>query len=189
MQRRAIASSFAVFGAISMFSTLLWIIGTLIAKWLPHTANYSPEIVMTVYLASRYPFIIASFLTLMTVEIADLGLALLYHYPFWGWWSFFNALSLLCIVGLFAKPWFKIFILDVSSRVCSAALFYWMLTNFGVWLSSGYYPLTLSGLMACYTMALPFLPAQWISALAFALLWGVLRKSYLYINQLFFKLA
>ena len=159
-----------------MFVSLVWIIGTLIAKWLPHTANYSPEIAMTVYFASRYRFIMASLLTLITVEIADLGLALLYHYPFWGWWSFFNALSLLCIIAIFAKSWVKIFIVDVFSRVCSAALFYWILTNFGVWLSSGYYPVTLSGLMACYSMALPFLPAQLISGGAFALLWGVLRK-------------
>ena len=165
-----------------MFSIFLWIIGTLIAKWLPHTANYSPEIAMTVYFASRYRFIVASLLTLITVEIADLGLALLYHYPFGGWWSFFNSLSLLCIIGLFAKPWVKIFSVDACSRVCSAALFYWILTNFGVWLSSGYYPLTLSGLMACYSMALPFLPAQLISGFAFALLWGALRKSIQFSN-------
>jgi len=31
-----------------------------------------------------------------------------------------------------------------------------MLTNFGTWLSSGFYPRTLAGLEACYIAAIPF---------------------------------
>ena len=43
-----------------MVISSIWIILTIMAKWLPHTANYSPEIAMTVYLASRYGFLTAS---------------------------------------------------------------------------------------------------------------------------------
>ncbi|MBY0377727.1 MAG: hypothetical protein K2Q33_04095 [Gammaproteobacteria bacterium] len=158
-----------------MISSGIWMVLTVIAKWLPHTANYSPEIAMTVYLASRYRFLTASLLTLITVEIADIGLALFYHYSVLGWWSLFNAISLLLIIGFFARPWLKWRFLDVIGRVFCAALFYWLVTNLGVWLSSGYYPLVLSGLIACYDMALPFLPAQLLSAVAFAALWVVLE--------------
>jgi hypothetical protein len=38
----------------------------------------------------------------------------------------------------------------------SASLFFFVVTNFGVWLFSGMYAHTLSGLSYCYAMALPF---------------------------------
>ena len=158
-----------------MVISSIWIILTIMAKWLPHTANYSPEIAMTVYLASRYGFLTASLLTLVTVEIADIGLAVFYHYPVFGWWSLFNAVSLLCIIVFFARPWFKGYFVDSVSRVFCAALLYWLLTNFGVWLSAGYYPFTFSGCILCYEMALPFLPAQLLSGVSFAVLWVVLE--------------
>lgn len=160
-----------------MIISSLWMLLTVIAKWLPHTANYSPEIAMTVYLASRYSFVKASILTLLTVSIADLGLAWLYHYPAWGWWSLFNVISLLLITAFFARPWLQWRCLDVVGRVVSAALLYWLVSNLGVWLSAGYYPMTLSGLLLCYDMALPFLPAQLMSGVAFAVLWWGLDKS------------
>lgn len=155
--------------------TSTWMVLTIIAKWLPHTANYSPEITMTVYLASRYRFLTASLLTLVTVEIADIGLAVFYHYPAFGWWSLFNAISLLSIVAFFARPWLRGHFLDKISRILGAALLYWLVTNFGVWLSAGYYPFTFSGFILCYQMALPFLPAQLVSGVSFAVLWVVLE--------------
>ena len=43
----------------------------------------------------------------------------------------------------------------VTASVLSATVFY-VLTNFSVWISSGLYPHTVTGLLACYTMAIPF---------------------------------
>jgi hypothetical protein len=39
----------------------------------------------------------------------------------------------------------------------SGSLLFFGITNFGVWMSGSLYPLTVDGLVACYTMALPFL--------------------------------
>jgi hypothetical protein len=33
---------------------------------------------------------------------------------------------------------------------------FFVITNFGMWLFSGFYPATLSGLAACYVAAIPF---------------------------------
>lgn len=41
-----------------------------------------------------------------------------------------------------------------------SSLFFFIVTNFGVWLLDGFYPLTLSGLGFCYMAALPFLINQ-----------------------------
>ena len=42
----------------------------------------------------------------------------------------------------------------MGSLASSFAFF--AITNFGVWLQSGFYPLTTSGFLNCYTLALPF---------------------------------
>jgi hypothetical protein len=130
---------------------------------------------MTVYFASRYSFLKAGLLTLAIVEIADIGLAVLYGYPVFGLWSVANAVTLLLIIALFARSWSSIRWFNCITKVFCASLFFWVLTNLGVWLSAGYYPLTVQGLILCYQMALPFLPAQLLSAVVFAALWAVVE--------------
>jgi hypothetical protein len=49
----------------------------------------------------------------------------------------------------------------------SANLFFYLWTNFGVWLLSGMYPKTTTGLLMSYVNALPFLRYQLISTLIF----------------------
>ncbi len=156
-----------------MIATTVWALLTLICKWLPHTADYSPEIAMTVYLASRYSFLKAGLLTLAVVEIADSGLSLLHGYPAFGLWSIVNAITLLLIIAIFAHPWSKMHWFNCIAKVFCASLFFWLLTNLGVWLGAEYYPMTAQGLILCYQMALPFLPAQLLSGVVFGALWAV----------------
>ena len=42
-----------------------------------------------------------------------------------------------------------------AAAIVSSVLFF-AITNFGVWLFSGFYPRTLAGLEACYVAAIPF---------------------------------
>ena len=57
-----------------------------------------------------------------------------------------------------------------------ANLFFYFWTNFGVWLLSGMYPKTASGLLMSYFYALPFLKNQLISTLVFVpLLFAVIE--------------
>lgn len=67
------------------------------------------------------------------------------------------------------KSWSK---LAAGSVV--ASLFFFVVSNFGVWLESGMYLRTPQGLMTCYMMALPFLANQVVGDLFFsALMFGV----------------
>ena len=60
----------------------------------------------------------------------------------------------------------------VGAAVLSSVLFF-AVTNFGVWLSSGMYPQTLSGFAACYVAAIPFFQNTLAGDLFFtALLFG-----------------
>ena len=42
-----------------------------------------------------------------------------------------------------------------SNALLSATIFF-VITNFAVWMSGTMYPLTIDGLLLCYTMAIPF---------------------------------
>lgn len=70
--------------------------------------------------------------------------------------------------------------LSVVGGATAATATFFFLTNFFVWLGSSMYPVTLSGLLACYAAALPFALNMWLSAVAFALgllvLWQFLEQ-------------
>lgn len=69
----------------------------------------------------------------------------------------------------------------------ASSLIFFVLTNFGVWLTAGMYPLTLAGLGKAFTMALPFYRTDWgVSA---AILWGNFFISTLISATLFLAIA
>jgi H+/gluconate symporter-like permease len=55
----------------------------------------------------------------------------------------------------------------VGASLTGSVLFY-LITNFGVWLVSPYYPLTPAGLMSSYTMAIPFFHYTLLGDLAYS---------------------
>jgi hypothetical protein len=66
----------------------------------------------------------------------------------------YGAFILISLVGIF-----------ISSRICGhiviaaslvSSVLFFLVTNLGVWAVSGLYPMTLDGLIACYTAAVPF---------------------------------
>jgi len=67
--------------------------------------------------------------------------------------------------------------IDLSKVIFGAlgsSLIFFLLSNFGVWASTGAYPVNFGGLMACYTAGLPFLINQVFGDLFFSvILFGV----------------
>ena len=71
-----------------------------------------------------------------------------------------------------------------GAAVASSVLFY-VLTNFGMWLFSGFYPLTTAGLAACYVAAIPFFQNTVAGDLFYAtLLFGGFRIAELLVPSL-----
>ena len=60
-----------------------------------------------------------------------------------------------------------------------ASVIFFVLSNLGVWLSEQGYPLTMGGLVACYTMALPFFQNTLIGDLFYALVLFLIYERYL----------
>ena len=72
--------------------------------------------------------------------------------------------------------------LRISVAAIASSTGFYVVTNFGVWATSGMYPHTLAGLAACYVAGLPFYPAT----LAGTLLWsGALFGGYALLAQRF----
>ena len=59
----------------------------------------------------------------------------------------------------------KLAVLSVSSSV-----WFFLTTNFAVWLAWDYYPKSFEGLITCYTMAIPFFANTLISTMVFTAL-------------------
>lgn len=65
---------------------------------------------------------------------------------------------------------------SLMSAGLSANIFFFLWTNFGVWLLSGMYSKTFAGLITSYINALPFLRYQFISTLVFVPLGYILSQ-------------
>ncbi len=72
----------------------------------------------------------------------------------WGMVWIYGSIMLIALLGMkFLK---KITIPRVLGSAVGASVIFFIVSNFGVWLTSPMYPLNLSGLAACYTAAIPF---------------------------------
>lgn len=67
----------------------------------------------------------------------------------------------------------------LGGSVGSAILFF-LVTNFGYWVSGAMYPLTLEGFTACYVAAIPFFGSTLLSTLLFS---GILFGGYHFVGQ------
>lgn len=61
-------------------------------------------------------------------------------------------------------------IVGISGSVCLTAIAFFFLSNLTFWAFSGVYPKTISGLLTCYVMGLPFLKMTFLSHLGFSTL-------------------
>jgi hypothetical protein len=130
-----------------------------VTRFIPHPPNFTSLIALSFYapviFGARFiPAIVLSFI------VTDL------YFGFHGTTLF--TWGSVILIGLFSKNMSSNFIMRLFGSFLAACLFY-LLTNFGVWLL-GSYGYSLNGLVASYTMAIPFFVSTIISTIAFALL-------------------
>lgn len=115
----------------------------------PHPPNFAPISAMALfggaYLNKRYAFVIP----LIAMFISDAFLGLHNTVPF-----VYGSFVLSGLIGIWIKNTKTLNNIIIGS-VLSSILFY-LITNFGVWLVSGMYANTISGLLQSYTLAIPF---------------------------------
>jgi len=120
-------------------------------RLLPHPPNFTPIGAMALfsgaYLGRRGA--IALVAPLAALFLSDLVLGF-YH----GMATVYFSTALVVLIGWLALR--KKSPLRIAGAAVASSILFFVLTNFGMWLSSGFYPLTLAGLEACYVAAIPF---------------------------------
>ena len=141
---------------------IYFIIGAFIflvlSRIIPHPPNYNSSIVLALYLpcifGKRYVM-----LPILGFAIADIFIGL-HEFLIFTWGSIF-------LISLLSKYYTST--ISRTFGILSSCLIFYFISNFGVWLVSGYYSHNIEGLIKCYTLALPFLKNSLLGNLLFAL--------------------
>lgn len=156
-----------------------------LTRLLPHPANFAPLAAMALFsgaMAQRAWQGIG--LTIGATWLSDLMVNnILYAGYFQGFVWFYDgfywqygAYILMALLAHKLLP--NRGLLPITGMTLTATLLFFIISNFGVWVSGGIYPPTAEGLAACYVAALPFLRNAILgdviySALLFGGAWAV----------------
>ena len=92
--------------------------------------------------------------------------------------------SSIIVISLCAS-WIKPKMMHLGFASVGSSLFFFLVTNFGVWITSSFYPKTLTGLSACYIAGLPFLQNAIVGDLMYVgILFGIFELAKLSLPQL-----
>ena len=128
----------------------------MIGRYLPHIPNFAPIAAMAlfggVYLNKKYAIVVP----IAAMIVADYFIG---FYNIWLMLAVYGSFAIIGIVGLWLKNH------KTASNIIGASLtgsvLFFLITNFAMWaiqplMPQAIYPHTLQGLLASYTMGLPF---------------------------------
>jgi hypothetical protein len=162
-----------------MTALLLAIITAAALRLVPHPPNFSPIDAMALfsgaYLGRRW---IAFVAPLAALFLSDLVLGF-YH----GMVTVYATVALIVVIGWWLSS--RRSPLRIAAAALAGSVTFFVITNFGMWLFSGFYPLTSAGLAACYAAAIPFFQNTLAGDLFYAaLLFGGFRIAELLLPRL-----
>ena len=119
-------------------------------RLVPHPPNFSPidaiALFSGAYVGRRALAFVAPLAALL---LSDLVLGF-YH----GMATVYATVALIVVIGWWLSS--KRTPLRIGAAAVVSSVIFFMITNFGMWLFSGFYPVTYAGFVACYTAAIPF---------------------------------
>ena len=130
--------------------------GVALMRILPHPYNFAPVTAMALFSGAHFPCRPWAFaVPLAAMILSDLALEALFGYGIHEQLPVVY-LSFLGIVALGMLLRGRRAALPVLGASLVASVFFFLTTNFGVWVFQRLYPLTWEGLVACYAAAIPF---------------------------------
>lgn len=127
------------------------ILAAAFSRLLPHPVNFVPVVAIALvggmYFDKKFAFIVP----LAAMIISDFVIGFHATIPF-----VYGSMLISTVIGVWLHSHKKVGFV-VGGTLLSSLIFF-VVTNFGVWLTGGgwYYPKTWSGLIECYTLAIPF---------------------------------
>jgi hypothetical protein len=154
------------------------------SRIIPHMPNFTPLGAMALfggaYLKNKYH---AFLIPLISLWLSDLILNNFIYsfYSDFTWfypgymWQYASFMIIIIIGYLFLK---KLNFKNLFITTIGSSLLFFIITNFGVWISGTMYTLDFNGLIACYVMALPFYKGTLLGFMCYStFLFGVLEFS------------
>src|SRR5665213_3259997 len=134
---------------------------------LPHPANFAPITAISIFGGSVLPKKVSIWVSLGAMMISD---------AFIGFYALMPLIwACYLLIALASSRWLRpASLIKGATLTLSASVFFYVVTNFGVWATSGMYAHTWSGLVSCYTLAIPFFRNTLLSdAIYTAALFGI----------------
>jgi hypothetical protein len=133
-----------------LLALLTAIVGAAALRLVPHPPNFAPIGAMALFSGAylgRRGLAFAAPLGALLLSDAVLG--------FYSGMEFvYASVALIVLIGWAVNA--RITVLRVSGAALASSVLFFVVTNFGTWLSSGMYPHDVAGLAACYVAAIPF---------------------------------
>lgn len=130
-------------------------------RLIPHTDNFAPVGAIALFAGAVLAWRIALWLPLAIMVGSDLVLGLHSTVAFtWG------GFMLVALFGMLLRDQRNS--IRIPLGAVGAALIFFIVSNFGVWLEGRLYPPTLQGLADAYILALPFLRTSFLADLSFS---------------------
>jgi len=147
----------------------LMIFASAFVRLIPHPPNFAPIAAMALFGGAYFSKKWAAFLVpIAAMFITDLIIG--FHSTMWAVYLSFALIVVIGMLMIKQKKIGNIFFASVTSSVV-----FFIVTNFGAWLTSPFYEKTGTGLAVCYTAAIPFFHQTLLSDLFFV---GILFGAY-----------
>ena len=152
-----------------------------LSRLIPHPPNFTPVLGMAVFsgaiLSKR---LIAYLIPLIAMLLSDLYLGFHASMPI-----VYFSLAICVLIGTFIET--RLSILSSLMGISFGVLAFFLITNFAVWYGSGMYEFSISGLMTCYFMGLPFVQNTFISSILYGmgalLIYDIISKRIIFGNN------
>ena len=169
---------------ISYGVIILLILFASFSRIIPHMPNFTPIGAIALfggaYLKNKYH---AFLIPIASLWLSDLILNnfifTLYSDFTWFYpgflWQYISFILIIILGYFFLK---KINFKNVFITAISSSALFFIITNFGVWISGSMYTLDFKGLITCYVMALPFFKGTLLGFMCYsAFLFGIIEFS------------
>ena len=155
----------------TIFGGLSLIVFLVASRVIPHPPNFTPILAVAIFAPYFFrDLAISTAMPLGAMVLADLILGF-HSYMFW----VYGAVAASVVISYYLRHT-GTNLLRIGSLSLISSLLFFVVTNFGVWLDSGFYPQAAQGLFACYVAALPFFGNTLVSTVAFCgVFYGVMR--------------
>ena len=142
---------------------ILLLVVAAVTRLFPHPFNFAPIGAMALASGAYFGRTVWGFLAPLGIYwISDLFVNIILYAGFYNsfvlftpgfGWLYFSFAAIIVLGSIMLS---KVSIPRVLGGAIGASILFFIISNFGVWLSDPDYPLTWGGLVLCYEMAIPF---------------------------------